>query len=86
VSPTPVVRQTASATVSGFLASFAIFAAVIGIAWHPLRLIPMALLLALIAAGMRGRSGGLPQAALAIAAVSFFLGMTVAVATQNPLW
>jgi hypothetical protein len=86
VSSEPLARQSVSATVADFLAAFAIFASLIGIAWHPLRLIPMSLLLALVAAGMRGRADGVPRAAIAITTVSFFLGMTVAVATQNPLW
>jgi hypothetical protein len=75
-----------SETIAGFLASISIFAALIGIAWHPLRLIPFAMLLSLIAAGMGGRHQRLSFAAAMISAVSFFLGMTIAVVAGTPLW
>ena len=46
-----------SETVAGFLAALAIFAALSALAWHPLRLIAPAIILALIAAAMGGRKG-----------------------------
>ncbi len=75
-----------SDTVAGFLASFAIFASLLALAWHPLRLIPAAMVLALVAAAMGGRHERLAFAAVLIAAVCFFLGMTIAVVTESPLW
>jgi hypothetical protein len=72
--------------VAGFAAALAIFASVIGLAWHPLRLIPIALVLALIATAMGGRHAGLARAAVAIAGACFFLGMTIAIIAQRPLW
>jgi len=80
----PAGRRT-SETVSGYLATLAIFASVIGIAWHPLRLILPSLVISLVAAGM---SGGrrLQLASLLICACCFFLGLTVAVITSHPLW
>ncbi len=75
-----------SETIAGFIASIAIFAALIGIAWHPLRLIPFAMLLSLIAAAMGGRHQRLSFAAAMISAASFFLGMTIAVVAGTPLW
>jgi hypothetical protein len=62
------------------------FASLLGIAWHPLRLIPVSVLVAIVAAGMRGRQGGLPLVAIGVGAASFFLGLSLAVATQNPIW
>lgn len=72
--------------VSGYLSALAIFAGLIGIVWHPLRLSPLAMLLALLAAAMAGRNRTLAFAAVVIAATCFFLGMTVAVVTSRPLW
>jgi hypothetical protein len=80
-------RARPSETIAGFLSAIAIFAALIGIAWHPLRLVPFAMLISLIAAAMAGgRYQRLAFAAAMISAASFFLGMTIAVALSKPLW
>lgn len=79
-------RTRPAEVVSGYLSALAIFAGVISIAWHPLRLSPVSMLLALVAAGMAGRNRRLALAAVMIAAVCFFLGMTVSVVTSRPLW
>jgi hypothetical protein len=73
-------------SVAGFLAAIAIFASAIGIIWHPLRLVPISVVLALIAAGMGGRYQRLSFIALLIGTASFFLGLTVAIVFQHPLW
>ena len=44
-----------SETVAGFLAALSIFIALIGVAWHPLRLIGPAIVVSLVAAAMGGR-------------------------------
>jgi hypothetical protein len=75
-----------SETVAGLLASLAIFASLIGLAWHPLRLIPASIILALIAAGMGGRFRRLALASVMICAACFFLGMTISVMTSRALW
>jgi len=75
-----------SETVAGYLAALAIFIALIGVAWHPLRLIPAAIIVSLVAAAMGGRFQRLSFAAVMIVAVSFFLGMLIAVVTSHPLW
>ena len=75
-----------SETVAGFLAAIAIFAALIALAWHPLRLVPFAMILSLIAAAMGGRHQRLAFAAAMISAACFFLGMTIAVVAGTPLW
>jgi hypothetical protein len=72
--------------VAGYLASLAIFVSLIGIAWHPLRLIGPSIVIAMVAAAMGGRQNRLAFAAVLIVAVSFFLGMTIAVVTERPLW
>lgn len=79
-------RSGAADIVSGYLSAFAIFASLIALAWHPLRLLPFAIVLALVASAMAQRSRRLAFAAVAIAGICFFLGMTIAVVTQRPLW
>ena len=74
-------------SVAGFLAALAVFVGLIGVAWHPLRLIVPAMLISLIAAGMGGgRHKRLAFAGVMIVAACFFFGMMVAVATSHPLW
>jgi hypothetical protein len=75
-----------SETVAGYLAALAIFISLIGLAWHPLRLILPAVVVSMIAAGMGGRHQRLAFAAVIVVAFCFFLGMVVAVITQRPLW
>lgn len=79
-------RRTSAETVAGFLSATAIFMSLVGIAWHPLRLILPSAAIALIAAGMSNRRPQLSLAAVAICALCLFLGLTVAVATSHPLW
>ena len=73
-------------TVAGFLSAIAIFMSIIGIAWHPLRLILPSLAIALIASGLGSGKGRLQFAAVVICGVCFFLGLTAAVATGSALW
>jgi hypothetical protein len=75
-----------SETVAGYLSAIAIFTSVIGIVWHPLRLILPATAIALIAAGMAGPGRRLQFAAVVICTVCLFLGLTVAVVTSRALW
>jgi preprotein translocase subunit Sss1 len=73
-------------TLAGFLAAAAIFVSAIGVAYRPLRLIPFAILLALISTAIGGRSARLATAATFIGAACFVLGMAFAVVTSHPLW
>jgi hypothetical protein len=86
MSAVPERRARPSEAVAGFAAALAIFASAIGVIWHPLRLIPISIVLALIAVAMGGRHSGLARAAVVTAALCFFLGMTIAVIAQRPLW
>jgi len=86
VSVAPYERNSAAETVGGFLAAAAIFVSLTGIAYRPLRLIPLALVLALVATGIGGRASRLATWAVAIGAISFAVGMAVAVITSHPLW
>lgn len=84
--PQPSARGRTSETVSGYLATMAIFVSLVGIAWHPLRLILPSLLVSLVAAGMVGAGKRLQLASTMICAACLFLGLTVAVITSHPLW
>jgi hypothetical protein len=79
-------QPRAAETIAGFLAAAAIFCAAIGVAWRPLRLIPLAILLSVIAVGIGGRNARLATAAVVICALSFFIGIAAAVITSHPLW
>ena len=79
-------RARPSETIAGFLAAMAIFICLIGLAWHPLRLILPGIAIAMIAAGIGGRHQRLAFAAVLIAAACFFFGMMIAVITSRALW
>jgi hypothetical protein len=86
VSSTPYRRSTAAETLAGFLAAASIFVSLAGVAYRPLRLIPFAILLSLIAVGIGGRSERLATYAAATGAACFAIGLAVAVITSHPLW
>jgi hypothetical protein len=78
--------RTTSETVAGFLSAIAIFVSLVGLAWHPLRLIVPSLAIALVASGMGRGKGRLQFAAVLISALCLFFGFTIAVALSKPLW
>jgi hypothetical protein len=84
--PAEPERSSHTDVVAGYLASLSIFASLISLAWHPIRLLAPAMLLALISAGMTGRGKRLPFVAVLTVAVCFFLGMTITVITGRALW
>jgi hypothetical protein len=78
-------RKT-SETVAGFLSAIAIFMSLVGLVWHPLRLILPSLAIALVASGMGSGKGRLQYAAVLISGACLFFGLTIAVALSKPLW
>jgi len=86
MSTAPYARSKPAESIAGFLASLSIFASCIGVAYRPLRIIPLAIVLALIAVAIGGRSARLASFAAAIGALAFAVGMAVAVITSHPLW
>lgn len=86
LSATPYRNSRPAETVAGFLAAAAIFVSLVGVAYRPLRLIPFAILLSLIAVGIGGRSERLATYAVSIGAACFAIGLAVAVLTSHPLW
>src|SRR4029077_17227934 len=57
----------------------------VGLAWHPLRLILPSLAIALVASGMGSGKGRLQLAAVLICGLCLFFGLTIAVALSKPL-
>jgi hypothetical protein len=91
MSAEPISEETpagsgSGSVVAGYLATFSIFCSVIALAWHPLRMLAPAIILALVAAGMGGRSNRLARYAIGTAAVSFVLSLAIAVAGSRPLF
>ena len=86
MSSGPVTEERPADAIAGLLASLSLFASLIGLAYRPARLIPFALLLAIIAAGMGGRHSRLAAAAIVTGSACFVVGMAVAVITNNPVF
>jgi hypothetical protein len=76
----------AASTVAGFLAAFAIFAAVAGLVYYPGRVGAGAVLVALIAAGIGGFQRGLAGFAVAFAGICWFAGMVIAISLERPVF
>ncbi len=72
--------------VAGYLASAAIFFSLIGLVYRPVRILPVTIVLALVAAGIGGRHGRLAAFALGLGGVYFVGGLTIAVLAGKPLW
>jgi hypothetical protein len=73
-------------TVAGIIAAAALFVGLIAIFYRPVRLSPVALVVALIAAGIGGRHARLAAAAVAVISVGWVLGMIYCVVEDEPLW
>ncbi len=86
MSANPVSQSRPAETVAGLLASLSIFFSLIGVAYRPARLIPAALLLALLAVAMGGSHNRLGAIAAGVGALCFAVGMAVAVITGNPIY
>ena len=73
-------------TIAGLLAMISIFASTLGLVWRPVRVIPFAIVLALVAARMSARQTRLVGWAVAAAVACWTVGMAIAVITENPLY
>jgi len=82
----PLEETRPSEAVAGFLAALSIFASLFALAYRPVRIMPFAIVLAFVAAGMGGRHARLAAFAVGIATVCFVAGMVIAVVTRHPLY
>ena len=83
---TETTRWSTADTVAGFLATLSIFASAIGLVWRPVRIVPAAILIALIAARMSARNERIAFYAVIAGVICWTLGMTIAVITEHPLY
>ena len=79
-------RWTAADTIAGLLATIAVFACALGLVWRPVRVIPFAIVLTLIAARMSARQERIVGWSLATCVVCWTAGMAIAVITENPIF
>ena len=79
-------RWSTADTIAGFLATLSMFASGLGLIWRPVRIIPFAVLLALVAARMSERNQRIALYAVLVGVVCWTAGMTIAVLTENPLY
>jgi hypothetical protein len=86
MSTGPITESRPADTIAGLLAALSLAASFIGLAYRPARVIPFALLLAVIAVGMGGRHSRLTAAAIVTGAACFVVGMALAVITNNPVF
>ena len=86
MSTGPITEEGPADAIAGLLAALSVLGSAIGLAYRPARLIPFALLLAVVAAAMGGRHSRLVTAAITIGGVCFVVGMAVAVVTNHPVF
>ena len=83
----PVERTSSAEAVGGFLAAASMALSAVAIVYHPVRLVPFALVIAFVAVGLTsGRHARLAAFAVAVGAVAWLAGMIVAVLTERPLF
>ena len=82
----PLRTARPSELAAGFLAALSVVGSALALAYKPMRVLPFAILLALIAAGMAPRGSRLPLIAVGFAAVCFVAAFTIAVLTKNALY
>jgi hypothetical protein len=78
-------RRVAEA-LAGFMAAAAIFIALMGLAYRPVRMTALAALLALVATGIGGRNTRLAAIALGVAGTCWILGLAIAILSGHPLY
>lgn len=79
-------RAGAREAVAGFIAAGALFVSLVGVVYRPARLIPAAIVVALVSARMTERHSTLAGWAVGVGIASFVIGMAIAVITENPLF
>jgi hypothetical protein len=72
--------------VAGLMASAALFLCFLGLVHKPARLIPVATIMALVAARMTERHSRLAGLAVAAAIVCWTVGMTIVIITDRPMY
>ena len=79
-------RVSSADLVGGLIAAASIFIGAVGVVQTPVKIIPIAVILALVSVRMTDRYRTLAAWAVGLNIVWWLLGMTVAVITDNPLY
>jgi hypothetical protein len=80
------VRQPTREIVAGYLATFAHFAGPAALVYYPGRVGTVAILVALVAAGISSRPNRLVGTAVIATTVWWFAGMVIAIALERPIF
>ena len=72
--------------VAGLLAATSLVVSAIALVQTPVRLAPAAIVVALVAAAIGGRHARLANLAVVFGAIAWVVGMTIAIAAENPLY
>jgi hypothetical protein len=76
---------TPSQLVADFLATFALFAGLVGIVYRPGELATAAVFVAILAAAIGGRDRWLVPFTVAVTGICWFVGMALAVLLERPI-
>ena len=80
-------RSRVPEIMAGYLATFSIFLSALAVVYRPVRLAPVAIILALLATTLATeRNDGFVRIAVYAGIAGWLLGMTAAVVTDSPLW
>lgn len=79
-------RGSPAETLAGLMAAGAIAVGSVALVQRPAVIAPGAIIVALVAAGIGGRHATLAKWAVALCALWWFLGMTIAIATGGELY
>lgn len=85
-SATDEDRSAPSETIAGLMAAASIAVGAMALVVRPFVLAPAAIVVALVAAAIGGRHASLARWAVALGALWWFLGMTLAIALDTPLY
>jgi hypothetical protein len=83
---TPAASSNSSDLTAGFLSVLSIVGSALGVVYQPVKILPFAFLIGLIAVGMGSRDNKLPLIAIVVGSVAFIVGLTIAVTTNHALY
>ena len=83
---TPASTSSSADLTAGFLSVLSIVGSALGIVFEPVKILPFAFLIALVAVGMGSRDNRLPLVAIAFGSVAFVVGLTIAVTANHSLY
>jgi hypothetical protein len=83
---TPASGSNSSELTAGFLSVLSMVGSALGLVYQPVKVLPFAFLIALIATAIAPRDSKLPLVAIAFGTVCFVAGLTIAVTTNHALY